>query len=147
MNKSPPKKRIYRNSGFAGEMLVAAELARLGYEVLLGNVGTKRTIAVDLAAVDPATGRTVSISVKSVKQSNSFLVDPEQVRPEAVYIFVITNEAGKLPRFFVVTGADLLANEHALWGKYGRTYDPKHGRGIRPNALAQWESDWSVLDR
>ena len=34
-----------RNSAFAGEMLVAAELSRLGYEVLLGNVGTRRTLA------------------------------------------------------------------------------------------------------
>ena len=35
-------------------MLVAAELSRLGYEVLLGNVGTKKTIGVDLAASIPA---------------------------------------------------------------------------------------------
>lgn len=60
--------RKYKNSGFAGEMLVAAELSRLGYEVLIGNVGTKRTIGVDLAAVIPESGKTISISVKSLKK-------------------------------------------------------------------------------
>jgi hypothetical protein len=43
--------RTYKNSSFAGEMLVAAELSRLGYEILLGNVGTKKTVGVDLAAL------------------------------------------------------------------------------------------------
>jgi hypothetical protein len=96
---SPPsrKERPYKNSGFAGEMLVAAELSRLGYEVLLGNVGTKRTVGVDFAALDPDTGRTTPISVKSLKGRNNFLIDPEEIRREAVYVFVVTNAAGCQP--------------------------------------------------
>lgn len=50
--------RKCKNSGFAGEMLVAAELSRLGYEVLLGNFGTNKTLGVDLAAANPETGKT-----------------------------------------------------------------------------------------
>jgi hypothetical protein len=139
--------RTYRNSGFAGEMLVAAELSRLGYEVLLGNVGTKRTIGVDLAAVDPETGKTTAISVKSLKKRNAFLIDPERVRGDAVYVFVITNAAGHQPEFFVVHGATLLANEERLWGKWGRTYK-RHGRGISPPRLGiAWRDNWSAIDK
>ncbi len=139
--------RVYRNSGFAGEMLVAAELSRLGYEVLLGNVGSKRTVGVDMAAVDPMTGRSTAISVKSLKTRNGFLIDPECVRAEYVYVFVITNAAGEQPEFFVARGAALLAKEDRLWGKWGREYHPRHGRGVRPAKLTPWRNAWSALEQ
>ena len=138
--------RTYRNSGFAGEMLVAAELSRLGYEVLLGNVGTKRTVGVDLAAVDPETGTTTAISVKSLKKRNAFLLDPERVRHEAVYVFVVTNAAGQQPEFFVVRGATLLADEKRVWGTWGRTYKHLHGRGTSPTLLTKWRNNWDAID-
>lgn len=136
----------YKNSGFAGEMLVAAELSRLGYEVLLGNVGTKKTIGVDLAAVDPVTSRTISISVKSLKKPNAFLIDPEKVRSNAVYVFVVTNHAGEKPDFFVISGKLLFANETELWKKWGREYMPKHGRGIYSKSLIKWKDNWNALE-
>lgn len=140
--------RAYKNSGFAGEMLVAAELSRLGYEVLLGNVGTKRTVGVDLAAFDPETEATTPISVKSVKKRNAFLLDPERVRKTVVYVFVVTNAAGERPEFFVVRGATLLANEGRVWGKWGRRYKHRHGRGISPARLGtKWRNNWRALDR
>ena len=76
-----PAKRVYKNRGFAGEMLVAAELARLGFAVTLGNVGTAKTIGVDLNAVDPDTGATAAVSVKALKARNAFLIDPETRAP------------------------------------------------------------------
>src|SRR6266498_3240306 len=126
--RTTPNARTYKNSGFAGEMLVAAELSRLGYEVLLGNVGTKRTVGVDLAAVDTETGTTTAISVKSLKKRNAFIINPKRVRSEAVYVFVVTNSAGQQPEFFVVRGATLLADEKRVWGKWGRAYKHLHGR-------------------
>lgn len=138
--------RTYKNSGFAGEMLVAAELSRLGYEVLLGNVGTKRTVGVDLAALDPETGRTTAISVKSVKKRNAFLVDPERVRRDAVYVFIVTNAGGQQSEFFIVRGATLLADEKRAWGKWGRTYKHVHGRGTSPALLTKWQNNWTAID-
>lgn len=138
--------RKYKNSGFAGEMLVAAELSKLGFEVLLGNVGTKKTIGVDLAAVIPETGKTISISVKSLKKKNAFLIDPEIVRNDFFYVFVITNNAGEKPEFFVLSGVTLLSNEKDIWGKWGRDYFPKHGRGIYSNKLELWREKWGAID-
>ncbi|MHC1707426.1 MAG: hypothetical protein AB9842_07880 [Bacteroidales bacterium] len=136
----------YRNSGFAGEMLVAAELSRLGYEVLLGNVGTKKTVGVDLAAVNPETGKTISISVKSLKKINPFIIDPEKVHEDSVYVFVITNSAGEKPEFFIIKGSLLLSNELVLWGKWGRNYTPKHGRGIIGKNLNPWRDNWAACE-
>ncbi len=127
-------------------MLVAAELSRLGYEVLLGNVGTKKTIGVDLAAVNPETGYTTSISVKSLKKKNAFLIDPEKVRKGSVYVFVITNSAGEKPEFFAVSGATLLVNEEEIWGKWGRDYSPVHGRGIYVSKIEQWRDNWKSIE-
>jgi hypothetical protein len=126
-------------------MLVAAELSRLGYEVLLGNVGTKRTVGVDLAAVDPETGQTCSISVKSLKKRNAFLIDPERVRADAVYVFVVTNSAGEQPEFYIIHGAELLAEHDRLWGKWGRTYTPADRRGIASRDLVEWRDNWAAL--
>jgi hypothetical protein len=139
-------KRTYKNSRFAGEMLVAAELARLGYEVALGNVGTHNTRAFDLMAGDPVTGRTVGVSVKSLKSRNAFLIDPEAVRPDMVYVFVITGPAGTQPTFYVLNGGTLLADEARYFGKWGRTYR-KTGRGITPGrGLEEFQDNWKALD-
>ena len=75
--------RVYRNSRFAGEMLVAAELSRRGFEVMLGNVGSHNTKSFDMTAVCPVTGFATSISVKSLKSPNVVLIDPEDILPES----------------------------------------------------------------
>ena len=138
--------RPYNNSRFAGEMLVAAELARLGYEVTLGNVGSHKTRAFDLMAGDPVTGRTVGISVKSLKTRNSFFIDPESLKAEMFYVFVITGPAGAQPTFYVLKGSTLLGDEARFFGKWGRAYQ-KAARGITPGpALDEFRNNWRVLD-
>jgi hypothetical protein len=127
-------------------MLVAAELARLGYEVLLGNVGSHNTKGIDMTASCPLTGHAASISVKSLKGPNAFLIDPKKILSKAVYVFVITGIAGQLPQFFVIRGADLLKEEDRYFGKWGRRYEPKHGRGIVHKMLHAHANDWAVLD-
>jgi hypothetical protein len=138
--------RPYKNSRFAGEMLVAAELSRLGFEVMLGNVGGHNTEGYDLAAACPVTGVIAGVSVKSLKTKNPFYLDPENVVPKAVYAFVITGPAGRLPQFFVIRGETLLADEATFWGKYGRNYEPASHRGIQWKALVPYTNNWAALD-
>jgi hypothetical protein len=138
--------RVYRNSRFAGEMLVAAELSRLGYEVMLGNVGRHNTKRFDMTAACPETGHSATISVKALKARNVFLIDPEDVLPEVVYVFVITGPAGAQPLFHLIRGAELLAEEERFFGKYGRAYKTKHGRGIGYKDLDHYRGNWKVLE-
>lgn len=141
-------KRKYKNSGFAGEMLVAAELSRLGFHVMFGNVGKHPTERYDLATACQETGHIVGISVKSLKGdvNNAFLIDPEKVARPVRYVFVITGAAGELPQFFVATGEELLANEAQLWGKWGRGYAAASSRGIYPKLLTQYKDNWAALE-
>jgi hypothetical protein len=139
-------KRAYTNSRFAGEMLVAAELSRLGYQVMLGNIGSHNTKAFDMSAACPITGHAVSISVKALKKRNPFIIDPEHIRPKSVYVFVMTGAAGEPPVFHVIRGAHLLAYEDHFFGKYGRTYKKSH-RGIGYKSLEPYISNWAALDR
>ena len=138
--------REYKNSRFAGEMLVAAELSRLGFEVMLGNVGGHNTEGYDLAAACPVSGVIAGISVKSLKAKNPFYIDPEKVVPKAVYVFVNTGPAGRLPEFFVIRAEDLLANEAKFWGKYGRDYKSASQRGIQYKSLASYKDNWTALE-
>lgn len=127
-------------------MLVAAELARLGYEVMLGNIGSHNTKAFDMTAVCPVSGAAVSISVKSLKKENAFLIDPESILPGAVYVFVITGAAGAIAQFLVVRGTELLESEVQFFGKYGRSYPTKHGRGIGYKKLLPFRDNWRALE-
>lgn len=139
-------KRSYKNSRFAGEMLVAAELSRLGFEVMLGNVGGHNTEGYDLTAACPVTGVIAGISVKSLKAKNPFYLNPKNVVPKVTYVFVITGSAGQLAQFFVIRGENLLADESRFWGKYGRNYEPASHRGIQWRMLVPYENNWTALE-
>jgi hypothetical protein len=145
--ESTPTVREYKNSRFAGEMLVAAELSRLGYEVALGNVGSHNTKSFDMTAVCPLTGHAVSISVKALKSPNNFMIDPEKILPASTYVFVMTGAAGQQPQFYVIGGAALVADQSHFFGSYGRDYHPKHGRGIAQKILAPFLNKWDLLER
>jgi hypothetical protein len=138
--------RTYQNSRFAGEMLVAAELSRLGYEVMLGNIGSHNTKKFDMTAVCPTSGRAVSVSVKSLKGPNAFLIDPASILSDSIYVFVITGPAGAAPKFHVIRGTELLAQEDKFFGKYGRDYNKKHGKGIAHKILAPYVDNWAALE-
>jgi hypothetical protein len=133
------------NSRFAGELLVAAELCRLGLTVALHNTFGVNTPAFDMVVHDAA-GASRPIQVKSLKAPNAFLIDPEAIRAEAGYVFVVVGEAGTLPSFHVARGAQILAQEEFLFGKWGRTYAKKHGRGIPSTRLPKaWLNGWHHL--
>jgi hypothetical protein len=83
-------------------------------------VGSHDTRAFDVTAVCPVTGHAVSISVRALKSPNAFLIDPEKVLLDATYVFVITGSAGQQPKFHVIRGVDLPADEKRFFGNYGR---------------------------
>jgi hypothetical protein len=99
----------------------------------------------------PVSGHSIAISVKALKTPNVFLIDPERVLPNIVYVFVITGAAGQQPKFYVIGGADLLSNEKKLFGRYGREYMTKdgttHGRGVGYKELAPYIDNWRTLEK
>jgi hypothetical protein len=128
-----PKSKM-KNSRFAGELLVAAELTRLGLSVAMHNTFGTNTQDFDLSVAN-ADGDSVQVQVKSLKGPNAFLIDPENIKAKVVYVFVIVGEPGTLPKFFVARGEELLRREKELFGKWGREYPKKHGRGVQSSRM------------
>jgi hypothetical protein len=134
-----------KNSRFAGELLVAAELTRLGLSVALHNTFGTNTPGFDMV-VGNSDGDSVQVQVKALKGPNAFLIDPENIKPKVVYVLVIVGEAGTLPKFFVALGSEFLKREKELFGKWGRDYPNKHGRGIQSSRLpAAWVNGWNGM--
>ncbi len=135
-----------KTARYAGELLVAAELARLGFVVSIHNTFGVNTPGFDLSAATEDGDRTVQIQVKALKGPNAFLINPEKIKKDAGYVFVVVGEAGTLPAFYVAMGHQVLAIEKVLFGKWGRNYPKAHGRGFRPNAApAECRDGWGNL--
>ena len=134
-----------KNSRFAGELLVAAELTRLGLSVALHNTFGTNTQDFDLSVAN-ADGDSIQVQVKALKGPNAFLIDPENIKAKVAYVFVIVGEAGTLPKFFVARGAELLRREKELFGKWGREYPKNHGRGFQSSRMPpEWINGWNAM--
>lgn len=138
-DKPKPKRADGQVTGLAGELFVAAELLKRGLQtsVTFGNAK-----AIDLLAYNPATNRTFTVQVKSVRKRNAFPISHARVEANHIYIFVILNKPEVAVQYFVVPGA-LLAHQPERFTKWFT--DPKFP-GIPPAALEEFENAWEVFD-
>lgn len=126
-------------SGLAGEFFVAAELLKRGVQasVTFGNAK-----AIDLFAYNERNGRRFTIQVKSLRKSNYFLINPEAVQADHIYVFVLLNDPGCAVNYFIVPGKILRdSNED-----FGNSFKVQKMPGILPNRLKKFEENWSVFD-
>lgn len=89
------------NTHLAGEFFVAAELAKLGFNVSLTMGNAK---AVDLFAEHE--GRAVSVQVKALAHKRNIgwpvPLDPAKIIDGVIYVCVIVNDLGEPPTYFVM---------------------------------------------
>lgn len=126
-------------SGLSGELFVAAELLKRGLQtsVTFGNAKS-----IDLLAHCPRTERVFIVQVKTVRSRNWFLLNPERVQRNHIYVFVILNRPGVHVQYFIVPGSELLENK-MLFEK--GLSDPKMP-GVAPAALSQFENNWTMFE-
>ena len=101
-------------SGLAGELFVAAELLKRGFQTSITFGNAK---AIDLLVHNPRISHTFTVQVKALRSPNFFLIGHNSVRPTDIYVFVLLNKPGSAVKYYVVPGA-LLASEPARFGKY-----------------------------
>lgn len=97
-----------RNSThLAGEYFVAAELYRLGYCVGM-TIGNAK--AIDILVEKE--GRMIPIQVKAIrdKKSVGWPMTKDRVKEGVMYVFVLLNEPGTKPDYFIATGQELVPN-------------------------------------
>ena len=93
-----------RNSThLAGEYFVASELYRLGYSVGM-TIGNAKAIDI-LVEKD---GRMIAVQVKAIrdKKSVGWPMMKDRVKDDVVYVFVLLNQPGTKPDYFIATGKE-----------------------------------------
>jgi len=98
-----PTKPDRNSSHLAGEYFVAAELYKRGYSVAL-TLGNAK--AIDLYAEHGA--KTVNVQVKAIQRRKNvgWPVMRDRVLPRIVYVFVVLNEPGVPPDYFMCTSTE-----------------------------------------
>jgi len=101
-----------QKSGLAGEFFVAAELLKREFQVSL-TLGNAKSI--DLCAFCEKKKKTYNIQVKTLRKSNCFPLQIQNVIPDHTYAFVLLNRPGDAPEYFILSGQEIIANEKALY--------------------------------
>lgn len=99
------------NTHIAGEMFVAAELAKRGYSVSLTMGNAK---AVDLFA--ELDGHAICVQVKALAHKRNVgwpLPDKQKILPNVLYVCVVLNELHEPPTYYVLPPEKVL--EHGRW--------------------------------
>ncbi|GAB2955785.1 hypothetical protein GCM10027048_22220 [Hymenobacter coalescens] len=127
--------------GLSGEYFVAAELLKRNFQVAvtLGNAKS-----VDLFIRNEASGQTCGVSVKTLRQKpNCFTLHSDKLEPDTVYFFLYLNPVGHGPDYFILRGADILADLPRFYGaSYGRA---DRRETINHGPLQPYHNNWGVL--
>lgn len=126
-------------TGFAGELFVAAELSKRGFQVSF-TIGNAK--AIDVFAYNPKLERTFNIQVKTLRKSNNFQLNLKNVKKELIYIFVLLNKVGENVDLYILTGQDLFDNEYEVFGSKGGRIDRA---GVYESRIRKYKDNWQVL--
>jgi len=137
------------SSKWAAQFLAAGELSRQGYKVaiLLGNApGT------DLLVESPK-GIRFGVQCKGLKSSNFWPINENEVQELLYYILVLApREAKKKPRYFVMTGKEVIDKIRAYRVRSG-VPEPSEGKpkfskeGFNFKTAFDCEDKWEKMPR
>jgi hypothetical protein len=135
------KRKDAQKSGLAGELFVAAELLKRDYQVSL-TLGNAK--AIDLFVFNEETGLTYKVQVKTLRTSNCYLLNAEDVDTSFIYAFVLLHKIGQPVDYFLISGQELIDKEKDIWGSGG-------GRtpmaGITMGGIKLYKDNWGVFEK
>ncbi|QLG88841.1 hypothetical protein HQ393_11680 [Chitinibacter bivalviorum] len=138
--KTAPKKTKVDGqiTGLSGEFFVAAELLKRDMQTSL-TFGNAKSI--DIFSYNQSTNKTFNVQVKSLRKKNWFLISPDRIVRNHIYVFVILNLPGISPQYYIVPGHVFLDTPERF---YPGLNDPKMP-GVSPKQLAAFENSWEVF--
>lgn len=128
-----------QKSGLAGELFVAAELLKRGFQVSITFGNAK---AIDLFAYKEEDNKTYNIQVKTLKRPNSFPLQIDNVNEKYTYVFVLLNAIGAEVEYFIINGKEIIQEEKYLFGKGG---GKAKMAGISLSKLRDYKNKWEVI--
>ena len=132
------KKKDRQKSGLSGELFVAAELLKREYQVSI-TLGTAKDI--DLFAYNEDTNKSFDIQVKTLRASNCYLLKPETLTPNRVYVFVMLNKVDKAVEYFIASGQEIIDNKQTLYGNPDVDF-----AAIKIGEIRKYANRWNVFD-
>lgn len=130
--------------GAAGEFLTAGKLFKRGYQVSVTYGNAK---AIDLFVLNPRTGRTFKVQVKSQHRKNCFPVRRESIDRDVILVFVRLNAPDDAEEFFVVAGRTILADISRYFGSsYRNPEHPSSFPAVNYGPIEPHRNGWSVFD-
>jgi len=129
--------------GAAGEFLTAGKLFKLGLQVCVTYGNAK---SVDILAYNPQINKSYTVQVKTQATENRYLLKPQDVRADTIYVFVRLNDENENERFFVIDGATLLADVAHFWGASSRQNSGSRP-GLNYGPLNSYENKWDFFKR
>ena len=127
-------------SGLAGEFFVAAELLKRGFQVSLTFGNAK---AIDLFVYNEELDHTFNVQVKTLRKSNCYLLHPDKIRKDFIYVFVLLKDVGKHPEYFIARGKEILEDKEL----YGSSLKPGKIPGINIGPLRKkYKNRWEIFN-
>lgn len=128
----------------AGEFLTVAKLFKRRYQasVTLGNAKS-----IDVLAYNPVIDKSFPVQVKTLRESNCFPIDRKAIKAGHVYVFIVLNDFPEAEEFFIVPGAEILADVNKFFGSSYRNPDkPSSMPAINYGPLKPYKDNWGVFD-
>jgi len=143
MKKTRAKKDTcaLQTTGMAGELLVAGKLFKRGLQVSLTYGNAK---SMDLFAHNQATNSTYKVEVKTLRSKNCFLLNPQNLIHDYVYVFVLLNAFAEQEEFFILRGEELIKD---LPKFFGPNISPKTRMpAVNYGPLEPYRENWAIFD-
>ena len=141
IGKVQRKRKDGQKSGLSGELFVAAELLKRDFQVSL-TLGTAK--AIDLFALNEESGVTYKVQVKTLRASNCYLINAEDIDPSLVYAFVLLHKVGQNVDYFLISGQELIEKEKDIWGSGGGRIPMA---GITMGGIKPYKDNWGVFEK
>ena len=139
MNKN--KRADSQKSGLAGELFVAAELLKRGYQVSV-TFGNAKSI--DLFAYNEKKEKTFNIQVKTLRKSNAYILNITNVNKAHIYVFVLLNDIGKEVEYYIISGKTIIKKEYDLFGPKGGS---SYFAGITMGRIKPYKDKWQEFEK
>ena len=83
------------------------------------------------------------MQVKTLRRSNCYLLNLQNVKPDHIYLFVLLHNVGQPVEYFPISGREMIEREFEIFG-------PKGGRpkmsGITMGRIRPFKDNWQVFE-
>src|SRR6185437_5024492 len=98
---------------------------------------------IDVLVHNAKTDNTFAVQVKTLRSPNCFFINKEAIKTDHIYVFIFLNSFDSIEEFFIVPGADILADIDKFFGSsYKNPEKPSTMPAINYGPLKPYKDNW-----